>query len=138
MRFAIPSHYAAGRDVQRRILEEVSRKGFGRDDTFAIQLSLEEALVNAIKHGNRLDPNKQVHVEATVTPRRVEIIIEDEGGGFDRTAVADPTSESNLNRACGRGILLMEAYMDKVEWSKGGRRVRLVKMNSQAGRKRAG
>lgn len=138
MRFTIPSHYAAGRDVQRRILEEVSQKGFDSDDTFAIQLALEEALVNAIKHGNRLDPQKQVKVQATITPRRAEIVVEDEGPGFDRKCVADPTDEANLSRTCGRGILLMEAYMTKVEWSKGGRRVRLVKLNSRAGRKRAG
>lgn len=125
----IPSDYHDAREVQRRIREEVERAGFDSDSQFAIKLSLEEAMINAIKHGNRQDPNKRVHVEWSVTPERTEIVIEDEGPGFERTNVPDPTDDANLEKLTGRGILLMEAYMTRVEFSRGGRRVRLIKDN---------
>ena len=128
-RVTIPSEFGAGRDVQERILADVQRHGFSTDSTFAIRIALEEAMVNAIKHGNRLDPAKKVHVESRVTPKRAEITIEDEGPGFDRSSIPDPTDEEHLDKPSGRGILLIEAYMDGVEWSRGGRRLRMVKEN---------
>ena len=128
-RVTIPSEYAAGRDVQERILRDVADSGFSTDTAFAIRIALEEAMVNAIKHGNGLDPGKKVHVESRVTPKRAEITIEDEGPGFDRGAIPDPTEDDNLDKPSGRGILLIEAYMDGVEWSRGGRRLRMVKEN---------
>ena len=126
----IPSDYNAGRDVQERILREVERQGFSTESAFAIRIALEEAMVNAIKHGNRQDHAKKVHVESRVTPRRAEITIEDEGPGFDRAAIPDPTHDDNLHKCSGRGILLIETYMDAAEWSRGGRRLRMVKENA--------
>ena len=126
----IASDFNAGRDVQERILADVQRHGFSSDSTFAIRIALEEAMVNAIKHGNGLDPAKKVHVESRVTPQRIEITIEDEGPGFQRSSIPDPTVDDNLERPCGRGILLIESYMDSVQWSRGGRRLRMVKENA--------
>ena len=128
-RVTIPSDFNAGRDVQERILAEVQRHNFGSDNTFAIRIALEEAMVNAIKHGNGLDPAKKVHVESRVTPKRVEITIEDEGPGFNRASIPNPTEDDNLERPSGRGILLIESYMDDVQWSRGGRRLKMVKEN---------
>ncbi len=132
----IASDYGDAREVQRLIREEVEKAGFDPDSQFAIKLALEEALINAIKHGNKLDKNKRVQVEWRVTPQFVEIIIEDEGPGFNRSSVPDPTDENNLEKLTGRGILLIESYMNSVEWSNGGRRVRLLKKNQ--GRAQAG
>jgi serine/threonine-protein kinase RsbW len=72
--------------VQKRIMDEVERCGFDDHSVFAIKLSLEEALINAIKHGNGDDPAKKVHIEAKVTPKRFEVIIEDEGKDLSATA----------------------------------------------------
>jgi serine/threonine-protein kinase RsbW len=129
MTFTIRSDFSAGHDVQKRILDAVEKAGFNSQSTFAIKLALEEALINAIKHGNKLDLKKNVHIEATVTPTVTEITVEDEGPGFDRDCVPDPTLEENLDKCSGRGILLIEAYMNRVEWSRGGRRVHMVKKN---------
>ncbi len=129
MKFTIPSDFSAGREVQAKILDDVQRHGYGAESTFAIKLALEEVLINAIKHGNKFDPGKRVHVECTITPKQAEIIIEDEGAGFERQEVPDPTAEENLTKCSGRGILLIEAYMDAVEYSNRGRRVRLLKKN---------
>lgn len=126
----IRSHdFSDARDVQQMIRDEVARCGFDADSQFAIKLALEEALINAIKHGNKMDKSKRVQVEWRVTPTTCEIEIEDEGPGFDRSTVPDPTDEANLEKLTGRGILLIEAYMTRVEYSKGGRRVRLIKDN---------
>jgi serine/threonine-protein kinase RsbW len=129
LRFEFPSNFDTGCDVQRQILAEVERHGFNPNSLFATRLALEEALVNAIKHGNKLDPRKRVIVEAKVTDKRVEIEIEDQGPGFSRSSVPDPTAVENLCKCSGRGILLIEAYMNSVEWSQGGRRVRMVRYN---------
>ncbi len=134
VKMTIASSYSDAREVQRVIREAVERADYDADSQFAIKLSLEEAIINAIKHGNKLDPAKHVHVEWSVTPEAAEIIIEDEGPGFDRQSVPDPTDDSNLQKLTGRGILLIETYMNTVEWSKGGRRVRLVRKNAARGR----
>ena len=129
VKFKIPSDLSAVREVQSRILDDVKRHGYGAESTFAIKLALEEVLINAIKHGNKFDTSKHVHVESNVTPEAAEIIIEDEGPGFERVEVPDPTLVENLTKCSGRGILLIEAYMTSVEYSNKGRRVRMIKKN---------
>ncbi|HYO10847.1 MAG TPA: ATP-binding protein [Tepidisphaeraceae bacterium] len=130
LQFTIPSVLSATRDVHKTIMDAVERHHYGEQSQFAIRLSLEEGLMNAVKHGNKLDPRKTVRIEATVTARSTEIFIEDQGKGFDRKRVPDPCASENLLKCSGRGILLMETYMDKVEYSNGGRRVRMVKKNA--------
>ena len=130
-RTTIPSNNAASHHVQQLILDAVKKIGFTPHSSFAIKLALEEAMINAIKHGNKLDPAKNVHVEAKVTPKVAEIIIEDEGPGFERSEVPDPTLEENLEKCSGRGILLIESYMNQVEWSHKGRRLRMIKRNGE-------
>ena len=130
MKKTIPSDYTDAREIQRQVREEVERAGYDLDAQFAVKLALEEAMINAIKHGNQLDPEKRVHVEWHVSPETIEIIIEDEGPGFDRSTVPDPTTGENLEKLTGRGILLIESFMHKAEWSKEGRRLRLVRHNA--------
>jgi serine/threonine-protein kinase RsbW len=127
LKFDIPSDLGESRHVHQQIMAAVESHGFSDDAVFAIKLAIEEALVNAIKHGNKLDPNKHVRVQATIGPDQAEIVIEDDGPGFSRCAVPDPTADENLTKCSGRGLLLMEAYMNTVEYSNNGRRVRLVK-----------
>ncbi len=131
LKFTIPSDPVFGRDVQQRILDDVEKCGYDEQSQFAIKLALEEAMINAIKHGNKLDPNKKVHIEASVTPKRAQIAIEDEGPGFDRSSVPDPTEDGNLCKCSGRGILLMEAYMNSIKWTNKGRRVTMVRINQR-------
>jgi serine/threonine-protein kinase RsbW len=131
MEFTIPSVLSATRDVHKAIMDAVERCKYDEQSVFAIRLALEEALVNAAKHGNKLDPKKTVHVEAKVSGKSTEIVIEDQGKGFDRSSVPDPCCTENLLKCSGRGILLMEAYMDKVQYTRGGRRLRMVKKNAK-------
>lgn len=110
-------------------MEEVERQQYAPASVFAIKLALEEAIINAIKHGNKHDPAKSVHVEARISPQSAEISVEDEGPGFDRICVPDPRRDENLHKCSGRGILLIEAYMNSVKWSNRGRRITMFRTN---------
>lgn len=125
----VPNDLAAAKEPERTILEEVEALGYGAADTFAIKLALEEAVTNAFRHGNRCDPSKKIVVRYQVTPERVEIIVADEGEGFEPEKVPDPTHPRYIDRPHGRGIMLMQAYLDAVEFSDDGSSVRLVKLN---------
>jgi len=72
LRFIIPSDFHEGRAIQRRIMEEVDKHHFNEDAVFAIKLALEEALINAIKHGNKLDRHKKVRIQCLVTDNEAE------------------------------------------------------------------
>ena len=118
---------AAVAAVCRRILDLVRDNGFSRDDIFAVHLSLEEALINAIKHGNHFDPARKVRVSADVGAEQTTITVCDEGAGFDPSVVPDPTADENLEKPSGRGIMLIRAYMDEVEYIDRGQTVRMLK-----------
>lgn len=106
------------------ILEE---SGFGKEDIFAVHLALEEAFVNAMRHGNEMDPDKVVKIDYTVDSEKFEIWIEDEGAGFDPQSVPDPRCGDNLYKPNGRGLLLMRSYMDMVEHDERGNKVHMVR-----------
>ena len=127
----LKSRLAEMRKASRRILGEVRNSGFSCDDMFAIHLAVEEALVNAVKHGNGKDPEKKVKVEYSADPQKFEIAVEDEGRGFNPKDVPDPREEKNLYKASGRGMLLMQSFMDIVEYNTSGNRVHMVKYRSK-------
>ena len=100
-------------------------------DIFSIHLALEEALVNAIKHGNGLDLAKQVRVRCRMSDDLVQIEIADEGEGFDPTRVPDPTDEHHRECPNGRGVMLMRSFMDRVEYNERGNCVLLEKRRTK-------
>ena len=91
---------------------------------------MNEALVNAIEHGNKGDRKKKVIVACQLGPERAEITVTDQGTGFDPSAVPDCTADENLCKTCGRGIAMMRGFMDTVEFEGKGNTVRLVKFRS--------
>jgi len=125
---SIPSDLEEARQLQTRIEEQLQAiTRFSEMDLFAIKLALEEALVNAIKHGNQMDRSKKVHVAYRVTSERFDIRIIDEGPGFDPEDVPDPTAPENIERPCGRGLLLMRHYMNHIEYLRPGNTVVMSK-----------
>jgi serine/threonine-protein kinase RsbW len=104
--------------------------GYPEKDLFRLRLALEEALVNAVKHGNRGDPAKQVRVRYQVTRERTLAEVEDEGEGFDPGQVHDPLAPENLERPGGRGLLLMRSFMTWCRFHGRGNRVTLCKDRS--------
>jgi len=113
--------------AKKAVAAELERCKFSEDAIFAIKLALEEALMNAVKHGNCCDPGKRVTLRYAVTAEKVEFIVRDEGTGFIPDAVPDPTTPDRLPLPSGRGIMLMRAYMDEVVFSDNGRQVYLLK-----------
>jgi serine/threonine-protein kinase RsbW len=103
---------------------------YSEHEIFSIRLALEEAIVNAIKHGNNFDRNKKIHIRYSVGPDRFDIRISDEGQGFDPDDVPDPTEAENLERACGRGLMLMRYYMNSVCYANNGSCVSMTKFRN--------
>jgi len=126
----IPASFRHARDVEGRIVTSAIELGYDDDDVFALKLSLEEALTNAIRHGNKGDQTKTIDMQYYVTAERVEVYIEDKGCGFDYTNVPDPTAAENLESPSGRGIMLMRAFMDTVEYNDKGNVVHMIKLKS--------
>jgi serine/threonine-protein kinase RsbW len=124
---AIASTPMAISEVCKWILPKLKAHRFSEEDIFAVHLAMEEALINAIKHGNKWDPDKEVKVDYSVSPDKVDISMTDEGTGFNPETVPDPRLGENLYKSEGRGILLMQSYMDLVEYNKQGNRVHMVR-----------
>lgn len=123
----IPSTLKATREPQETVLKEAEDCGFCGDTLFAIKLALEEAMSNAVKHGNKCDPAKRVTIRYAVTDERLAVVVADEGGGFSPESVPDPTTRDRLPLPNGRGIMLMRAYMDVVEYRNNGAEVYMMK-----------
>jgi serine/threonine-protein kinase RsbW len=99
--------------------------GYSERDLFGVELSLEEAITNGHKHGNRGDKRKQVLVRWEVNEHRVLIAVADQGAGFDPALVPDPREPENLIRTSGRGLLLMSHFLSWVRYNDCGNRVTL-------------
>ena len=124
----IPSNLDHAREIQDLIEKQLQTHQFEEKEIFGIRLALEEAIVNAMKHGNRMDAGKNVRVLFRVSSERFEIGITDEGPGYDPDSLPDPLSEENLERPCGRGLFLMKHYMTEVTVHPPGNRLTMSKV----------
>ena len=112
--------------------------GLDDDDRHWVSVEVRESVINAIKHGNRNDASKHVHVEFETSSNgvpQISIRVRDEGEGFDPEEIADPLAPENLLKASGRGIFLIRNFMDYVlvqRAPEGGMEVRMTK-RAQAG-----
>src|SRR3990170_4810748 len=86
--------------------------GLDEDASHYVSVAVRESVVNAIKHGNALDDSKRVFVQFALHPGELEIVVRDEGGGFDPAAVPDPVAPENILKTYGRGIFFMRSFMD--------------------------
>lgn len=92
---------------------------FNLDDEIKnnLSLSLSEAASNAMVHGNKLDPKKYVDIIITVGDNKIEVVIKDEGNGFDPSSVPDPTAPENLLKDSGRGIHIMKTFLENIRYN---------------------
>lgn len=123
----IPSHVDQLVRIEPLLEQMAKRAGLSEERCPLFVVAIIEAIANAILHGNRQDVSKQVWLRFSYDPaQRVLVVqVEDEGMGFDPTALSDPTVGENLLRESGRGIFLMRNLADAVQYKKGGRCVEL-------------
>ena len=105
--------------IQAVLDESLQRLDFDEDSRYWIGIAVREAVANAIKHGNRQDPQKQVEVELFVEGGQLVIRVRDQGEGFDPGRVANPLDPENLLKPDGRGIFYMNRFMDAIEYDFG-------------------
>jgi len=116
--------------AERALVDLCNQAGCGQDDEYWLVTALREALANAIRHGNRQDPERKVRVDYVLEDNRITIRVEDEGEGFDPETIPDPTDPENLLRPSGRGIFYMRQFMNRVEFDRahsGGTAVTLIR-----------
>jgi len=124
----IPATVQALERVVQNITALAREMKCGEDHLAEIELALREALANAVVHGDRQDPAKKVDVRCFCQPDRgMLLVVEDEGPGFDPKEVPDPTQAERLFETHGRGLFLIRRTMDRVRFSRSGRRVTMVK-----------
>jgi serine/threonine-protein kinase RsbW len=127
---SIPSDTTEARRVQQALEQALKSHRYSERDIFSIKLAVEEALVNAIKHGNQMDRSKKVRIAYHVGTDRFDCLVADEGPGFDPQEVPDPTAAENLERPCGRGLMLMRHYMTVVDYNDRGNTVSMSKLRN--------
>ena len=125
--FELPSDLTLMNGVLQYLLERVAKLGVIAPEKSNLFIALDEAFVNAVKHGNKNDPTKLVRIGAELSPKEACFTIEDEGEGFDVQAIPDPCDPTNLFKSSGRGVLLIYNIMDEVEYNAQGNRVKMVK-----------
>ncbi|MGA9996263.1 MAG: ATP-binding protein [Pyrinomonadaceae bacterium] len=125
--FELPSDVSLMNGVLQYLTERVGKLGIIQPERSNLFVALDEAFVNAVKHGNKNDPNKLVRITAELSSREARFTVEDEGDGFDVQEIPDPRDPANLFKTSGRGVLLIYNIMDEVEYNARGNRLTMVK-----------
>jgi serine/threonine-protein kinase RsbW len=125
--FELPSDIALMNGVLHYLIERVAALGVIKPDASNLFIALDEAFVNAVKHGNKQDASKLVRIIADLSPKEARFTIEDEGEGFNVADIPDPRDPENLFKTSGRGVLLIYNIMDQVEYNERGNRLTMVK-----------
>ena len=124
----LPSSLSVYHDFVRDILDKLKGLGWDEKVLFGIHMALEETISNAIRHGNKEDLKKSVHVECELDPQRFWAKVCDEGEGYDPDKVPDCRSKENLEQPGGRGLALIRAYMTTVKHTECGCCIEMEKL----------
>ncbi len=109
------------------LMKRVEKLGVIKPEKSNLFVALDEAFVNAVKHGNKYDSQKLVRIAAEVSKDEARFTIEDEGEGFDVKNIPDPLDPQNLFKTSGRGVLFIYNIMDEVKYNDRGNRLTMVK-----------
>jgi len=123
----IPSEPNVCANIVGILLDQLDRTKWNNKDTFGIHMAMEEAVMNAIHHGNNCSPEKYVHIVIDICKEKFYAKITDQGAGFDPEQIPDPTAEENLEKTSGRGVMLMKSFVDEVIYNPKGNSVELRK-----------
>lgn len=111
-----------------RIVGTMAQRGYNEQEMLAVRLALDEAIANAIQHGNRSQTDKHVRIDFDVSDHRVLLQVEDEGDGFEPESLPDPTSPANRETPRGRGVYLMRHFMTWVRYNSLGNCVTMCRL----------
>jgi serine/threonine-protein kinase RsbW len=125
--FEVPSALSLMHVVLEYLIKRVEKQGVVKSEQSNLFVALDEAFVNAVKHGNKFDANKLVRIMAEVSKDEARFTIEDEGEGFDVNSIPDPLDPENLFKTSGRGVLFIYNIMDEVMYNERGNRLTMVK-----------
>jgi serine/threonine-protein kinase RsbW len=125
--FELPSDLGLMNGILEYLQERVAKLGLIHPERSNLFVALDEAFVNAVKHGNKNDPSKLLKITAELSAKEAAFTVEDEGEGFDIREIPDPCDPANLFRTSGRGVLLIYNIMDEVEYNAQGNRVKMIK-----------
>lgn len=125
--FELPSALSLMHIVLEYLLKRVEKLGVIKTEQSNLFVALDEAFVNAVKHGNKYDARKLVRITAEVSHKEAKFTIEDEGEGFDVHNIPDPLDPENLFKTSGRGVLFIYNIMDEVKYNKRGNRLTMIK-----------
>ena len=125
--FEIPSVISLMHTILDYLMKRVEKNGVVNSEDSNLFIALDEAFVNAVKHGNKYDATKCVRISAEVSSKEARFTVEDEGDGFDVAAVPDPTDIENLFKTSGRGVLIIHNVMDEVHYNERGNRLEMIK-----------
>ncbi len=129
---SIPSDLDVAHELIEQTILAMSDLEWPGGDMFHVQMAMEEALVNAIEHGNKRCESKLVAVAISVSGQEITIQIKDQGDGFDHRNVADPTEEERLDQPRGRGVLLIRELMSQSRYNDLGNELVMIKTRSTA------
>lgn len=128
----VPADPSAIPRISDGVSAVLNGKGWSDTDIMAVELALQEAIANAIRHGCRNDPSKRIQCCVTVDAAGdVVIVVRDPGSGFDPAKVRNPLAAENLLKPSGRGVFLINGLMDQVDYADGGREVQMRKRRSE-------
>lgn len=129
----VPSESSYIRVVSDKILDSLKGRNVDELEIFNIKLCSEEALRNAMEHGNKFRKELPVKVSYGIVGSRLEIEIEDSGKGFKREDVVDPTTDENILQERGRGVYLIHRLMDEVKYNEKGNKIMMAKNLERGG-----
>jgi serine/threonine-protein kinase RsbW len=129
--FELPSAISLMHSILDYLMKRVEKVGIVRSENSNLFIALDEAFVNAVKHGNKFDAQKNVKITADVSTKEARFTIEDEGEGFDVTAIPDPCDPENLFKTSGRGVLFIYNIMDEVKYNERGNRLTMIKKSDK-------
>ncbi|HKP67865.1 MAG TPA: ATP-binding protein [Pyrinomonadaceae bacterium] len=129
--FEVPSALSLMHIVLEYLMKRVEKLGVVKSEQSNLFVALDEAFVNAVKHGNKFDAAKLVRITAEVSPSEARFTIEDEGEGFDVNTIPDPLDPSNLFKTSGRGVLFIYNIMDEVQYNERGNRLTMIKRSNR-------
>jgi len=129
--FVFPSAISLMHSILDYLMKRVEKVGVINPESSNLFIALDEAFVNAVKHGNKFDAAKTVKVSAEVSVKEARFTIEDEGEGFDVESIPDPRNPENLFKASGRGVLFIYNIMDEVRYNERGNRLEMIKKSDK-------